>query len=400
MRTLELRLGIALAALAPLSAAFAQQVTVAPVDLPKLIFCSGQCFAIDEKGVRTPVTKGAILREGVRLETGPGAYAQLKVGQAAELAVSERGRVSFDQKSVGGRDLVILDQGRIRMIAGEAMGKIERRALELRTPDGTFALKSADVEVKRLASGAAASNLTYLKVNNGDASLRQGGIQVALSKDAVQGITAGKVIADRTFSLNEVALPPTAGTRPAIGPGSTLTISPAPVAGLPEIRTPLPVTVTVAPTLTTVPIIQTISTTTGACLTCTTTVLTPTTTQLTPVTSTGTSTLTSTTSPLVTAKSTTLSNTFNTVNTTTTIIGTSGSTTAATGITTTQVVSPTLTSGSTLLSTTVAPTTTTSGTTTTAPLVNTTVQTATLVSSPTLTTTTTTTRLTTTRFVF
>ena len=170
MRALEFRISIAFALLAPLPVL--AQVALAPIDLPKVIFCSGQCFAVDDKGVRTLVTKGALLREGQRLETGPGAYAQLKVGQAAELAVSERGRVSFDQKSVGGRDLVVLDQGRIRMIAGEAMGKTATRALELRTADGTFALKGADVEVKKLAT--AGSNLTFMKVNNGNASLRSG----------------------------------------------------------------------------------------------------------------------------------------------------------------------------------------------------------------------------------
>jgi len=204
MRIPDLRLSIALAFLAPLSAW--AQAQIAPIELPKLIFCSGSCFAIDDKGVRTPVSKGTLLREGQRLETGPGGYAQLKLGQGAELALSERAQVRFDQKSVGGRDLVILDQGRIRMIGGEALGKVATRALELRTSDGTFSLKGADVEVKKGASGA--SNLTFMKVNNGNASLRSSQGEIAIAKETVQGVAGGKVIEGRNFSLTEVAVQP------------------------------------------------------------------------------------------------------------------------------------------------------------------------------------------------
>jgi hypothetical protein len=200
MRNLDLRLSIVLAALAPLPA-FAQ-VPVAPVDLPKVIFCSGQCFAVDDRGVRTPVNKGTLLREGQRLETGPGAYAQLKLGPAAEIALSERGQVRFDQKSVGGRDLVILDQGRLRMIGGDAMGKIATRLLELRTSDGTFSLKGADVEVKKLGTTIAP---TLMKVNAGNASLRGAQRDVVISKDVVQGVAGGKVVEGRTFSASDVA---------------------------------------------------------------------------------------------------------------------------------------------------------------------------------------------------
>jgi hypothetical protein len=214
------------------------------------------------------VTKGTLLREGQRLETGPGAYAQLKVGPAAELAVSERGQVRFDQKSVGGRDLIILDQGRIRMIGGEAIGKVATRALELRTADGTFALKGADVEVKKLGTQVAGSNLTYLKVNNGNASLRSGQTEISIPKEAVQGVTGGKVIAGQTFSLNEVALPPAQGTKPAIGPGTTLTVQPVPVAGLEQ--TPFPVVKTPAtlPTIAISPVTDQQLKPLGICTTC------------------------------------------------------------------------------------------------------------------------------------
>jgi hypothetical protein len=361
MRAIELRISAAFALFAPLPVL--AQVAIAPIDLPKVIFCSGQCFAVDDKGVRTPVTKGTLLREGQRLETGPGAYAQLKVGQAAELAVSERGRVSFDQKSVGGRDLVVLDQGRIRMIAGDAMGKTATRALELRTADGTFALKGADVEVKKL--GTTASNLTFVKVNNGNASLRSGQGEITIPKEAVQGVTGGKVVADRTFSLNEVALPPTQGTKPAIGPGSTLTISPAPVAGV--TRTPFPIVV--GPVATTSTLVEIQGKIIGACLTCQ--VLPPPTIPN-PVLKTGTVTSSTTTSqPALTTE--TLNTTLNVILAPTTTFTTTTTSPTTTTITSTSTLSTSTLSTSTLSTSTcltctslitTSPTTTTTTTTT------------------------------------
>src|SRR5882762_924163 len=118
-------------------------------EAPRVIFCAGECFTVDAAGIRTPAPKGTTLGEGRRLETGAGAYAQLKLGQDAALGVSERAQVRFDQRSVRDRDLVMLDQGRIRMLSGEAIGKAATRALELRTQDGTFALRGADVEMRR-----------------------------------------------------------------------------------------------------------------------------------------------------------------------------------------------------------------------------------------------------------
>jgi hypothetical protein len=378
MRAFKVRISIAFALLAPLSV-LAQ--VIAPIDLPKVIFCSGQCFAVDDKGVRTPVTKGALLREGQRLETGPGAYAQLKVGQAAELAVSERGRVSFDQKSVGGRDLVVLDQGRIRMIAGDAMGKTATRALELRTADGTFALKGADVEVKKLAT--AGSNLTFMKVNNGNASLRSGQSEITIPKEAVQGVTGGKVIADRTFSLNEVALPPVQGTKPAIGPGSTLTIAPAPIAGV----TQAPFPIVVGPVATTSTLVETQGKIIGACITCTVTLPPTIPNPVKPSTLVTKGTVSSEPAPITETLNTTLSVVLKPVTTTTLLTTTATtapltttttSTTSGTGTlsTTLSTTSLSTTSLSTCLSctslTTLSPTTTTSTTTTTGTLSTTT----------------------------
>jgi hypothetical protein len=176
-------------------------------EAPRVIFCTGSCVAVDQNGVRTPAPKGTTLREGQRLETGAGAYAQLKLGQDAALGVGERAQVRFDQRSVRDRDLVMLDQGRIRMLSGEAIGKAAPRALELRTQDGTFALRGADVEVRRMpATTSAGSSLTVVKVNAGDARLLnpQGGI--AISKDGVQGIAAGNVVTDKSISVADVAL--------------------------------------------------------------------------------------------------------------------------------------------------------------------------------------------------
>src|SRR6266850_64608 len=209
-------------------------------EAPRVIFCAGECFAVDAAGIRTPAPKGTTLGEGQRLETGAGAYAQLKLGQDTALGVGERAQVRFDQRSVRDRDLVMLDQGRIRMVSGEAIGKATPRALELRTQDGTFALRGADVEVRRTpATTGAGSGLTVVKVNAGDARLLnpQGGI--AISKDGVQGIAAGNVVTDKSISVADVAL---TLSRPGVAAATPTALLPEPIRNLnlPAPTLPLP----------------------------------------------------------------------------------------------------------------------------------------------------------------
>jgi hypothetical protein len=199
MRASILLLPIALTTLA--------SMPIAAQEAPRVIFCTGQCTAIDDKGVRISAPKGTVLRENQRLETGPGAYAQLKVGRDVALGVGEGAQVRFDQKSVRGGDVVILDQGRIRMLDGAAMGKPGARTLELRTTDGRFGLQGADIEVKTPRRGTSGdSRLTFVKLNVGDAQLLnpQGGS--AIVKDSVQAFTAGTVVTDRSISVTDVAM--------------------------------------------------------------------------------------------------------------------------------------------------------------------------------------------------
>src|SRR5439155_7886767 len=133
-------------------------------DAPRVIFCSGQCFTVDANGVRTPAPKGTQLREGQRIETGPGGYVQLKIGPDGAVGLSERGRARFE------RNVVILEDGRLRILGGEAFGRPTAGApIELRTRDGSFVLSSADIEVKKTGGADATSNLTFMKVNAGDA---------------------------------------------------------------------------------------------------------------------------------------------------------------------------------------------------------------------------------------
>jgi hypothetical protein len=202
MRTSLLQLPLALAILAPLGAA-AQ-------DAPRVIFCQGACFAVDANGDRTPAQKGTRLREGQRLETGPGAYAQLKIGANAALGVGEGARLGFDQKSVRDNDVVMLDRGRVRILDGDALNQtVSARHVELRTSDGVVAMRGGDMEAKKLDTGTPGANLTYLKLNAGDASLRSGQTSVVIPTTGVLGVTAGKNITDRTFSVVDVALLPT-----------------------------------------------------------------------------------------------------------------------------------------------------------------------------------------------
>src|SRR5882762_9821558 len=219
MRTLFLLLPITLATLASMPG-LAQEA-------PRVIFCTGPCFAVDQNGVRTPAPKGTTLREGQRLETGAGAYAQLKLGQDAALGVGERAQVRFDQRSVRDRDLVMLDQGRIRMVGGEAIGKA--------------ALRGPDIEM-RTSQVTGRPGLTVVKVNAGDARLLnpQGGI--VISKAGVQGVTAGKIVTDRPISVADVAL-----QQPRRGVAATTTavasIQAAPVSNLPVAAPPPGLTV-------------------------------------------------------------------------------------------------------------------------------------------------------------
>jgi hypothetical protein len=234
-------------------------------EAPRVIFCTGSCFAVDQNGVRTPAPKGTELRPDQRLETGPGGYAQVKLNQETAFAVAEGAQVRFDQRSVRDRDLVILDQGRIRVVGGEAIGKPEKRAVELQTPDGTFALRGADIEAKRqpLANANDAS-FTIVKLNAGDARLlnSQGGI--AIAKDAVQGFTAGQVVTNRPVSVTDIAL-----TRIEVGATAPAAPVPSPVSALPVLSMP-PTILQPVPTLTLIPLSPTITTFTSPTLVSTT----------------------------------------------------------------------------------------------------------------------------------
>ncbi len=189
-------------ALIPLALLAIAAFPVAAQEMPRVLFCMGQCFGVDEAGQRVPVTKGTRLAPGLRLETGPDSYAQVKIGADTACGIGERSRVRFDQRVLD-RDVVILDQGRIRLVGGEAIGRPGLRPVELHTTDGKFDLRSADIEVKTLPKTADAPQApTLVKLNVGEARLGD----IALTKEAVQGVTGGKFI-ERTIQIGEIALP-------------------------------------------------------------------------------------------------------------------------------------------------------------------------------------------------
>lgn len=193
---------------------------------PRVLFCSGPCFAVDARGVRTPAPKGTVLQPGQRLETGAGGYAQLRLGRDAAIGVGDQARVRFEGNAV------TLDQGRVRVLNGQALGRPDARPTELRTGDGNLVLRSADVEVKKTTGPQAGPVPTVMKVNAGDATLR--GIQgdVAVPKDAVQGISKGQLTTGPTLTVTETR--PVPG--PATGPRSP---APLPVAAVPTLRGPI-----------------------------------------------------------------------------------------------------------------------------------------------------------------
>jgi hypothetical protein len=238
MRVPFLRIPIAGLVFASLSA-IAQEA-------PRVIFCTGQCIAVDEKGARTPAPKGTQLRPTQRLETGPGSYAQLKMGQDVAMAVGERAQVRFDSRSTPNRDIVFLDQGRIRVLDGETIGKATRRAFELRTSDGAFALRSADIEVRAPTPGSGSdTRVTAVKLNGGDARMVVPQGDIALTRGGVQGFAAGVLVTDRPVSIGDVALAPVRVGTVTTAPVAILT---EPVRNL-SIATIPTTTLTIAPTL-------------------------------------------------------------------------------------------------------------------------------------------------------
>ena len=170
---------------------------------PQVIFCKGECYVLDEQGIRRPAPKGTQLAERGRFETGPDTYAQIKIGPDAQIGIGEHARVRFDEATFEDRSVVLLYQGRVRVIVGAPA-----RRIELRTRDGIFALRGADVEAKTLGAVGTAPGLTYVKLNAGDAQLRGSQGDFAIGKQGVQGVTRGSMIADRSFSLAEVAVAP------------------------------------------------------------------------------------------------------------------------------------------------------------------------------------------------
>ena len=229
-------------ALIPLALLAIAAFPAAAQEMPRVLFCMGECFGVDEAGKRVPVTKGTRLAPGLRLETGPDSYAQVKIGTDTACGIGERSRVRFDHRVLD-RDVVILDQGRIRVIGGEAIGRPGLRPVELHTTDGKFDLRSADIEVKTLPKSADAPQApTLVKLNIGEARLGD----VALTKEAVQGVVGGKVL-ERTIAIGEIALPtPSREAAPAkTGEATTPAVRqpfvPLPVANLPATEfKPLP----------------------------------------------------------------------------------------------------------------------------------------------------------------
>jgi hypothetical protein len=209
-------------------------------EMPRVLFCQGQCFGVDEAGQRVPLTKGTQLAPGQRLETGPDSYAQVKLGPDTACAIGERSRVRFDHR-VRDKDVVILDQGRIRLIGGEAIGRPGLRPVELHTTDGKFDLKSADIEVKALPKTADAPTApTLVKLNVGEARLGD----LPMTKEAVQGISGGKVL-ERAIPIGDIALAPRQATPVKTGDTAAPSVrQPAvtlPVIGVKTVEfTPLP----------------------------------------------------------------------------------------------------------------------------------------------------------------
>jgi hypothetical protein len=202
-------------------------------EVPRVLFCMGECFGVDDKGTRIPVTKGTELAPGLRLETGPNSYAQVKLGRDSAFGIGERARVRFDRRVLD-RDIVILDQGRIRIVGGEAIGRPGTRPVELQTIEGNIVLRNADIEVKTLPRTTdTAPAPTLVKLNLGDARIGE----LPVTKDAVRGFAGGKLL-EKAIPIGDIALTPRRDVAPAPGTEPRPLVKPT----LPSIGLPLPET--------------------------------------------------------------------------------------------------------------------------------------------------------------
>lgn len=168
---------------------------------PRVLFCMGQCYGIDKAGERVPLTKGTVIAPGLRLETGPNSYMQVKLGNDAAFGMGERARVRLDSIGVE-RAALALDQGRVRVLDGEAIGKPSTRPVELQTSDGKLVLRGADIEVKAPPIGDAAPTPTLVKLNIGNARLGE----LPVTRDVVHGIVDGKIA--REMPMTDIVLRP------------------------------------------------------------------------------------------------------------------------------------------------------------------------------------------------
>jgi hypothetical protein len=219
MRAPFLLLPIALALSAPFPAASAET--------SRVLFCAGDCFAVNANGVRTPAPKGTTLTPGQRLETGAGSYAQVKVDADNAFGVGERARVRIE------RDGVFLDEGRIRVIGSDSS-----RPLELRTDDSVFVLRGADIEMKKSGPTGPASPI-LMKLNAGEAKVSGD----AILNGGVRLVTAGSVIPGAPLSSTEVA----PNTARHTGPVAQVGVL-API-GLPPTFTPVTIPLPALPAL-------------------------------------------------------------------------------------------------------------------------------------------------------
>ena len=183
----------------PLPLLLRAALPAAAQEAPRVLFCSGACFAVDATGVRTPAPKGTELAPGQRLETGPNAYAQVRMGRDAAVGIGEQARVAFQGNGIN------LDEGRVRLIGGAALGHPGAAPVELRTGDGTLVLRSPDVEVRKAPVPGTDTAQTLVKLNSGDAGLRSGQGQISLPRQNVQAIAAGKLVAGAPVAPSALA---------------------------------------------------------------------------------------------------------------------------------------------------------------------------------------------------
>jgi hypothetical protein len=278
----------------------------------QFLSASGDVRIVARDGASRPAARGAELREGESIVTGPGALGQIRMADGTLMSVRADSEMKLDRFSYTGQNdpnpsfLLSVVKGGFRTITG-LIGKIKRDSYRVATPSATLGIRGTDFELVHVQQPLAQTPAgTYNRVYEGVTSFQNmAGATVLVSRDqtafvALQG-TAPPVLVAPPAAIFGRPTPPPSGPRSRQEP--TPDVQATPVGTAPRIQTaPLLTPLDAAPTILLTPIDTAPKTTTTILTAPTTTILTA------PITTTTTlaAPVTTTTAPVLAPVTTTI----------------------------------------------------------------------------------------------